>query len=162
MRHQILCWVSNCSTYRTTQNITGTRIKKVIRLIVTVASLIILPSLADGDFFDERVAIDNFKLGGADYVISGKKAIFSGNIGTLSKVQALFNKNAGDMRLFSPECTLNQIEKVCSSDRQVHLRSKSFTIDGVGFDLLFEKQHLFIRNNVKMRIFKNNNNLLGQ
>ncbi len=135
---------------------------KIISLIVITAFLIILPSLADSDFFDEKVAIDNFKLGGPDYVISGGKAIFSGNIGTLSNVQALFNKNAGDMRLFSPECTLNQIRKVCSSDRQVHLRSKSFTIDGIGFDLLFEKQHLFIRNNVKMRIFKKNINLLGQ
>ena len=131
-------------------------------LIISTVSLIILPSLAEGDFFNERVAIDNFKLGGLSYIISGKKAVFSGNIGKLSNVHVLFNKSAGDMRLFSPECTLNQIEKVCSSDRRVHFRSQSFTVDGIGFDLLFEKQHLFIRNNVKMRIFNKNVNLLGQ
>ena len=122
----------------------------------------IFSGFANDTIFDEKFTIDNFKLGGADYVITGEKAIFSGNIGVIDGVQALFNQERGDMRLFTPHCTLNQIDNACHSDRRVHLRSKNFMIDGVGFDLVLAKHRLFIRNDVRVRIFGNQTNLLGE
>ena len=127
-----------------------------------VISSFIFSGFANDTIFDEKFTIDNFKLGGADYIITGGKAIFSGNVGVIDGVQALFNQERGDMRLFTPRCTLNQIDNECHSDRRVHLRSKNFMIDGVGFDLVLAKHRLFIRNDVRVRIFGNQINLLGE
>ena len=122
----------------------------------------IFSAFANDAIFDEKFTINNFKLGGADYVIVGEKAVFSGHTGVIDGVQAQFYQERGDMRLFTPQCTLNQVDNACHSDRSVHLRSKNFMIDGVGFDLILAKHRLFIRNDVRVRILANQINLLGE
>ena len=131
-------------------------------LVIIVAIFPILQSVSGNNSLGERLTINNFKLGGIDYLIVGDKAIVTGDRALIKKMQGVFHRNNSEMRLFSPECDFDQVAKTGQSSSRIHLRSKSLTIDGVGFDLDFAAHRVFIRDEVKVRIFTKDKQLLGE
>lgn len=117
---------------------------------------------AANDDFQQRLTISNFTLGGADYTVAGEKAIVMGSRALIQQIQAVFQRDNKEVRLFSPECDLDQISRTGQSRDRIHVRTRSLTIDGVGYDVSFPDQRIFIRNDVKVRIFASDKNLLGQ
>jgi hypothetical protein len=133
----------------------------VIRL-VSAFCLITMQLMASDGNLRENLTIEDFKLGGINYSIVGSSARVTEDYTYIEKLQARFYREGGDLLLFTPECTFDQAKKSGHSDKQIHLRSRSFTIDGVGFDLNFERRRIIVKSNVKVRIFDYSKNLLGR
>lgn len=114
---------------------------------------------ADGGL-SEKIIINNFKTGGTDYVINGRKAVISGHRVKIWDVEAFFYREGNDIRLTSPECDYDQIKKLGYGDRPVQVMTESMTINGVGFDLDVAQGRIVIRNNVRVRIFHDSKKLI--
>ena len=118
--------------------------------------------IVTGSTYKDVIVIDHFKTGGLNYVISGEKAIINGNHVHLTGVQARLKQSNGEIYLFTPICDFDQAKKVSYSDRPVHIRNESMTIDGTGFDLDINRSHVTVRKDVKVRIYNYRDDLLGK
>ena len=130
----------------------------MVRLLILVLS----SQLSFASTYNETITINNFKTGDFDYVIVGAKAVITGNHVHLKGVQARVKQPTGEIYLFTPECEFNQEKRVGYSDKPVHIRNESMTIDGEGFELNIGKNKVVVRKDVKVRIYNYRDDLLGR
>ena len=127
-------------------------------LMLFLASILISSS----GTFEDVIIIDNFKTGGPDYVIAGKKARVNGNRVLIDHIKARLYQNNGEIYLFSPECDFDQNQKTGYSNQPVHIRNKNMTIDGVGFELDIEQSRVVVKKDVRVKIYNYRDDLLGE
>ena len=124
--------------------------------------IVFFSSISMGSTYKEIITINDFKTGGVDYVITGEKAVINGNHVHLKGVQARLKQSNGKIYLFTPECDFDQANKLGYSDKPVHIRNGSMTIDGTGFHLDVSNSHVIVRKDVIVRIYNYRDDLLGQ
>ena len=123
---------------------------------------LLFSAVVTGNTYKDVIVIDNFKTGGLNYVISGEKAIINGNHVHLTGVQARLKQSKGEIYLFTQICDFDQTKNVSYSDRRVHIRNESMTIDGTGFRLDINRNHVTVRKDVTVRIYNYRDDLLGK
>lgn len=101
-------------------------------------------------------------LGKVAWLIFGKTGLTQGNKVKLQGVRMVYYGKEGEIQVFSPECELDEQNRMGRSTMPVHMRGRNMTIDGVGFDLDIGARRMTIRRNVKVRIFDPDVDLLGK
>ena len=123
--------------------------------------LLNLPIFYTSHAANENITIENFKTGGANFVISGKKAVIAGNRVYIEKLQARISQGATETYLFSPKCDYDQINKLGKSDQRVHIRNNNMTIDGIGYEFGITSSTVTVKSDVKVKIYNYGGDLLG-
>ena len=119
------------------------------RLIISYLLIILFSQLSVASTYKETITINNFKTGDFDYVIVGEKAVITGSHVHLNGVQARLKQSTGEIYLFTPECEFDQEKRIGYSDKSVHIRNESMTIDGDGFELNINKNKVIVRKKCK-------------
>ena len=136
---------------------------KTFRIILLSASLVcLLPAWAqnDGGAGFGGLTVKRFKYQGDGYLIAGQEAVTKGNKVTIERAQAhLFQEN-DVIKIFTPHVVFDRKTQRGSSDAKVQVRSKTFTMEGIGFDADFKRGRIRLRKNVKITIYDSSVNLL--
>jgi len=108
-----------------------------------------------------RMTMSGFKTrgcredGSVEWEILGAKAEVRGVLAELTQVKlTLYLREREPVLITSPSCSFNQASEAGSSDAPIHVKSRSFRLDGVGYDVLVGQQRLHVRSRVRMRIRK--------
>jgi len=136
--------------------------KSLSRNRLRCCAILLFSAIVTGSTYKDVIVIDNFKTGGLNYVISGDKAIINGSHVHLTGVQARLKQSNGEIYLFTPICDFDQSKNIGYSDRTVHIRNESMTIDGIGFDLDINRSHVTVRKDVRVKIYNYRDDLLGK
>lgn len=93
--------------------------------------------------------------GSREWEITGAKADVLGVLAELAEVElTLYLRDGDPVLITSPACSFNQARETGTSGAPIHVRSKSFQLDGVGYDVLAGQQRLHVRSRVRMKIQK--------
>ena len=131
------------------------------KLFVMTIMILALGVTGASSTYDGIFTVKDFKTGGDNYVIVGKKATINSNRVTIDRIRARIFQEKGDLYLFSPKCNFNQDQKMGYSDETVHIRNKNMTIDGIGFELDLGHGKIFVRKDVRVKIYNYREDLLG-
>ncbi len=107
----------------------------------------------------KRVVLSGFKTRGCredgrlQWELQGATATLRRGLAELSDVLLTFHLEDGRTAVVSsPKCMFNQGTKIGKSTAPIHVQSRTVVLDGVGYDILANKQKLHIRSKVRMCI----------
>ena len=109
---------------------------------------------------ETELVITEFKTRGTDdkgaisWEIEGAKATIIGGKARIRLVKVVFSPTDRGKQTWmtSPYCAFDRETRIVSSDAPLHVRNAGFVLDGLGYDILTDRQKLFIRKKVRMRI----------
>lgn len=88
--------------------------------------------------------------------LRGRRAVLLGDDADIEDLDLTLRPEGGDehIRMTSPKCLFNRATKVCRSSAQIHVKSESLEVHGIGYDIMTQEQKLHIRSSVRMVIRK--------
>jgi hypothetical protein len=90
---------------------------------------------------------------GSRWELYGKHAEVAGALANIRDVRLTFYFADGKTAVVtSPRCDFDQAAGTGASDAPIHVVSQTLRLDGVGYDLLLDKQVIHIRSAVEMRL----------
>ncbi|OGV69151.1 MAG: hypothetical protein A3K19_15490 [Lentisphaerae bacterium RIFOXYB12_FULL_65_16] len=91
--------------------------------------------------------------GKVTWELRGGKAEVKAALADIEGIELKFHmKDRESVTITSPKCTFNQATQVGNSDAPIHMESKSFRLDGVGYDVFAGAHKVRIRQQVRMFI----------
>lgn len=99
-----------------------------------------------------RITMSDFKLSADRYDVAGKHATFMAELVQLKQMTATMNQGAQTVKLASPRCSLDRVNRRATSRSTVQITSDKVTMTGRGFDVDFERQRVRVRRDVRMVI----------
>ncbi|MEA2012561.1 MAG: LPS export ABC transporter periplasmic protein LptC [Verrucomicrobiota bacterium] len=109
---------------------------------------------------DETITIMNFKMqefGDDDRILwklNGKTATLIGEFADITRAVMILERGSDPLTIKSEKCLFNQETKIGKSSKPVHIEGKTISADGIGFDLDLNKQHIYIRSHVRVKLKK--------
>lgn len=109
---------------------------------------------------ETELVITKFKTRGTDdkgaikWELEGAEATVRGGKAQIRHVKVTFSPTEREKQtqMTSPHCAFDRETRIVSSDAPLHVQSAGFVLDGIGYDILTDRQKLFIRNKVRMII----------
>lgn len=111
----------------------------------------------------DKLTIKGFKYHDAKLFLTGREALVSGRRIQIRDARAEMTDDAGEKTVIStPSCEFDKVSRRGSGDQAIHLRRRNMTIDGLGFDVDFNRHRIIIRRQVVVRLFDPKIKLLGK
>lgn len=107
----------------------------------------------------ENVTLSEFRTKGVtddgkvSWELRGGQAKVKANLADIDGIELKFHtKDRESVTITSPKCAFNQATQIGHSDAPIHIESKSFRLDGVGYDVYAGEHRVRVRQQVRMSI----------